>query len=164
MVRRRIEDGAELLARALQEAHAIDRALAERLCDVARQCTDAALRRAVERYVDAARDNVDRTEGLLDRSRAGPGHPALQGLLDEVDDVMDATADPLLRDLALGATVVAIERFETGRHRCLRDWAGRFGHAAAARVAARNGVELDAVREMLDAAVGDLPTPRATAA
>lgn len=150
----RVDDGGGLVVLAAQEAHFVSRFVSEHAPALGRWCTSADLRRALERYIDVSRDNLDRTEAALATlcvTPAGRTSPGVEGLLAGADALCQAVADPDMRDVALQSGLEAVRLFDTWRATTLNAWCTAFRLGEVCAIVQRNLGELEGVRVELAA-------------
>ncbi len=150
-----IKSAEDLLRAAVYETHFIDSFLAERVQSLSRRCESPDLRRAMDRFVDISRDNVDRAEAMLAMLSAPPQTHrslAIQGLVDQIEEDLDAIAVPSLRDVAIDVGFEAVRAFEVWHYGWVRTWAERLGFGAVGDLVTKCTEAMDDVRGDFEAA------------
>ncbi|RAI04575.1 hypothetical protein DLJ53_07985 [Acuticoccus sediminis] len=91
---------------------------------------------------------------------------AINGIVDEAQELMEESADDAVRDAAIAAAAQAVEHYEIARYGTLVSWAETLGHADAASMLSQiRDQEIAADRKLTKLATGTLnAAARGTAA
>jgi ferritin-like metal-binding protein YciE len=95
------------------------------------------LRAAFEEHLDQTRGHLERLERIFDllgKKARGKSCQAMEGLIAEGEDILDADADPMVRDAGLIAAAQRIEHYEMAAYGCLHSWAQQLNNAKAAEL------------------------------
>ena len=103
--------------------------------------TSEELRAALEGRVADTANQIKRLEQVfqsLDKPIQACECEAIEGLIEEAEEVMDEVEDGAVRDAGLIAAVQAIGHYEMARYGTLAAWAMRLGMADAAKLLDQN--------------------------
>jgi ferritin-like metal-binding protein YciE len=127
----------KLLHDHLKDLHSAEAQLARALPKLAKGATSDTLRRAFESHLRQTREQLERLDQIgaaLGLKLTGKKCKAMEGLLDEGKEVLDADGDPAVLDAALIAAAQKAEHYEIAVYGTARALAERLGHADAARL------------------------------
>lgn len=97
----------------------------------------AELKKAFEKHREETLGQVERLEQIFEmmgkRARGEPCE-AIQGLIEEGQEVIEEAEDAKVRDAGILAAAQAIEHYEIARYGTLRTWAEQLGHKDAAKL------------------------------
>lgn len=116
----------KLYTEQLKDLHSAETQLAESLPTMANAATSSELRQAFERHHGQTREHVQRLERLFaDLGEAPGGHTckAMQGLIAESEETVQAHGDPAVKDAALIAAAQRVEHYEIAGYGTARTFA-----------------------------------------
>src|SRR6185312_14722477 len=90
-----------------------------------------ALKQGFETHLNETKNHVKRLEEVFrlhGQEPKGVDCPAIDGIIEEANDVVGETEDKSVRDAALIAAAQAVEHYEMTRYGTLIAWAKRLGH------------------------------------
>src|ERR1700750_3407198 len=88
------------------------------------------LRAAFEKHHDETENHIQRLEQifeLVNKLARGKKCDAIEGILDEGEEIMDEYKDAPALDAGLLAAAQAVEHYEIARYGTLKTWAGELG-------------------------------------
>ena len=103
----------------------------------ARAAQDSRLRAAFEQHRDETEGQVERLNQvfeLLGKRARGKVCPAMDGLAEEGEEIMEEMKGSPALDAGLVGAAQAVEHYEIARYGTLAAWAGRLGMAEAERL------------------------------
>jgi len=127
----------DLYIEQLQDLYDAENQIVKALPKMAKASTSLDLKRAFNDHLEQTRTHVTRLEQVFDQfgSKAkGKTCKAMQGLLEEGEELMDTKADPTVLDAGLIAAAQRVEHYEMAGYGCLRTWAKLIGHQESARL------------------------------
>jgi len=130
----------DLFVHTLRDVYYAESQIMRALPDMIEKAGDPGLKRGLKVHLDETKNHVARIEEVFrmhgDEIR-GVDCPAIDGLLEEADDVTGEVADTRVMDAALIAAAQAIEHYEITRYGALVAWAKQLGRADCASVLQR---------------------------
>ncbi|HEY7157727.1 MAG TPA: ferritin-like domain-containing protein [Gemmataceae bacterium] len=125
----------ELFCEQLRDVFDAEKQLIKALPKMARAATADELRQAFEEHLDQTRGHVERLERVFElfgKKMRGKNCEAMKGLIEEGEDMIDADAEPMVRDAGLIAAAQRVEHYEMAAYGCLQTWARQLGNHEAA--------------------------------
>ena len=105
------------------------------------EATDPQLKAGFETHLEQTKGHIDRVEQVFElhgvKAKA-INCPAIDGILEEADEVSGDIDDRQVRDAALIASAQAVEHYEMTRYGTLIAWARQLGRSDCANVLAKN--------------------------
>ncbi|HEY6755283.1 MAG TPA: ferritin-like domain-containing protein [Pseudolabrys sp.] len=144
----------DLFVHQLQDVYYAERQIAQALPDMIEKATDAGLKRGLETHLGETRNHVKRLEQVFKMHGAeakGVECPAIDGIIEEADDIVGEVDDKNVLDAALIAAAQAVEHYEMIRYGTLIAWAKQLGRADCARILQQNLEEEKAADSKLTA-------------
>jgi ferritin-like metal-binding protein YciE len=144
----------DLFVHQLQDVYYAERQIAQALPDMIEKATDAGLKRGLETHLGETRNHVKRLEQVFKMHGAeakGVECPAIDGIIEEADDIVGEVDDKNVLDAALIAAAQAVEHYEMTRYGTLIAWAKQLGRADCARILQQNLEEEKAADSKLTA-------------
>lgn len=114
----------------LRDLYNAESQLTRALPKMAKAAASPKLAEAFQAHLEETRTHIDRLERIFEDLGASPkGHKceAMQGLISEGQEIIDADADPDVRDAALIAAAQRIEHYEIAGYGCARTYAKMLG-------------------------------------
>jgi ferritin-like metal-binding protein YciE len=127
----------ELFLDTLKDIYYAEKQILKTLPKMAKAATSDKLRTAFEKHHDETEDHVDRLETifeLLGKPARGKKCDAIEGIIDEGKEIMEAYADTPALDAGLLAAAQAVEHYEISRYGTLKAWAAKLNMPQAIRL------------------------------
>jgi ferritin-like metal-binding protein YciE len=127
----------DLFLHTLQDVYYAERKIVQSLPEMIGIATDAQFKDGLETHLVETEGHVKRLEEVFRMVGAKPAAvdcPAIDGILDEADDITGEVDDKDVLDAALIAAAQAVEHYEITRYGTLVAWAKRLGRNDVARV------------------------------
>lgn len=115
--------------------------LIEALPNMAAAATCSDLKQACRAHLEETRSQSARINDMFRLLGEKPGHEkcdAMQGLIDEADEIIALNGDPDVKDAALIAAAQRIEHYEIAGYGCARTFARKLGLTAVADLLQRS--------------------------
>lgn len=125
----------DLFHEELRDMFDAEKQLLKALAKMAKAAAADELRQAFEEHLDQTRGHVERLERvfeLIGKKPRGKSCAAMEGMIDEGADLIDADAEPMVRDAGLIAAAQRVEHYEMAAYGCLRTWAQQLNQREAA--------------------------------
>ena len=150
----------DLFVHTLRDVYYAEIQIVKSLPDMIEKASDPGLKRGFKLHLDETQNHVARLEEVFRMRGAeieGVDCPAIDGILEEADDVAGEVDDKEVMDAALIAAAQAVERYEITRYGSLIAWAKELGRSDCASVLQRTLEEEKAtdkkLTEMAESAV-----------
>ncbi len=147
-----IESMDDLFVHQLQDIYYAENRIVRALPDMISKATSPDLKSAFEAHLGQTKNHVKRVEQVFQMHGVEPKQvdcPAIDGILEEADEVGGEIADKNVLDAALIASAQAVEHYEMTRYGTLIAWAKTLGRADCAQVLQQNLTEERAADEKL---------------
>ena len=121
----------DLFIHQLQDVYYAEKQLVKALPKMAEKATDKQLKQGFLAHLDETRTHVQRLEEVFRMHGAevkAVDCPAIDGIIEEADDVAGEVADKQVLNAALAAAAQAVEHYEIARYGTLIAWAESVGH------------------------------------
>jgi ferritin-like metal-binding protein YciE len=99
--------------------------------------TSPELKNGLQTHLDQTRTHVTRLENVFRMQNIEPGTvkcPAIDGIIDEAEDLSGEVANKGVLDAAIAASAQAVEHYEITRYGTLIAWANELGRADCASI------------------------------
>ena len=119
-----------LFVETLKDIYYAEKQIYKALPKMAKAAESTALRKAFEKHHDETEGQIERLEQifeLLHKPARGKKCDAIEGILDEGEQVMDEYEDTPALDAGLLAAAQAVEHYEIARYGTLKTWADMLG-------------------------------------
>jgi len=119
----------------LADLYSAETQLVQALPKLAGAVSDSDLSQAVNHHLDETRGHVQRLEQAFEQLAVRPPQEtceAMQGLLAEAEQIIDATGDPVVKDVALIAAAQRVEHYEIAAYGTARTLAKQLDHSDVA--------------------------------
>ena len=129
----------ELFVEQLRDMYHAEKQLARALPKMAKAASSDKLRQGLERHKEQTEGQVDRLEQVfdsLDERKRGKRCEAMEGLIEEAQEMIEEIKTPEVRDAALVAAAQKVEHYEIASYGTLRALAEAMGHKDAERLLA----------------------------
>ena len=121
----------------LKDIYYAERKILRALPKMARGAQSPDLRAAFEKHKDETQGHIERLQQVFDligKPARGKTCPAIDGILDEGEETLEAFADSPALDAGLVAAAQAVEHYEIARYGTLCRWAQVMGLKEAAKL------------------------------
>ncbi|HLH89843.1 MAG TPA: DUF892 family protein [Xanthobacteraceae bacterium] len=130
----------DLFVHTLRDVYYAENQIAGALPDMIEKASDVGLKRGFKTHLDETQNHLARLEEVFRMHGVdikGIDCPAIDGIIEEADDVAGEVADKKVMDAALIAAAQAVEHYEITRYGSLIAWAKQLGRADSASVLQR---------------------------
>src|SRR5215472_13908538 len=127
----------DLFLHTLQDIYYAENKIVKSLPDMIANATDAQLKSGLQSHLAETRGHVQRLEQvfqMLGKKATSVDCPAIDGIIDEAEDVSGDVEDKDVLDAAIIAAGQAVEHYEITRYGSLIAWAKRLGRSDVAKV------------------------------
>jgi ferritin-like metal-binding protein YciE len=114
----------------LKDIYYAEKQIYKSLPKMAKSASSDQLRNAFEKHHDETEGHIERLERifeLLGKPARGKKCDAIEGILDEGEEIMDEYKDAPALDAGLLAAAQAVEHYEISRYGTLKSWADKLG-------------------------------------
>jgi len=144
----------DLFVHTLRDMYYAENQIVKALPDMIEKATDAKLKQGFQTHLGETKNQIKRLEQVFKLHGAevmGVDCPAIDGIIEEADDVAGEVDDKNVLDAALIAAAQAVEHYEMTRYGTLIAWAKQMGRADCARLLEQNLQEEKAADSKLTA-------------
>jgi len=144
----------DLFVHQLQDIYYAENQILKALPKMIDKATAPELKAGFEAHLEETRGHVDRLEQVFRQHGAeikGVDCPAIDGIIEEADEVAGDIGDKEVLDAALVASAQAVEHYEMTRYGTLVAWARRLGREDCAALLRQNLDEEKAADQKLTA-------------
>ena len=144
----------DLFVHQLRDIYYAEKQIVKALPDMIEKATDPQLRQAFQSHLGETKNHVKRVEQVFKMHGVdiqGVDCPAIDGIIEEANDVAGEVDDEKVMDAALIAAAQAVEHYETTRYGTLIAWAKQLGRSDCASVLEQNLEEEKAADKKLTA-------------
>lgn len=116
----------EMFEETLKDVYFAENAIIKALPKMAKKAQSEELRTAFEEHLEETKGQVERLEQIfqiLGRKAQGKKCPAIQGLVEETEELMQEAEAPEVRDAGMLGAAQAVEHYEIARYGTLKAWA-----------------------------------------
>ena len=127
----------DLFVHQLKDIYYAEKRIVGALEDMVGKASAGELRQAFEKHLVQTRNHVTRLEQVFQKHGVEPDTtkcPAIDGIIDEADDVSGEVEDKRVLDAALIAAAQAVEHYEIARYGTLVAWANALGRPDCASI------------------------------
>jgi ferritin-like metal-binding protein YciE len=120
----------DLFAHQLEDIYYAEKQLMRTLPDMADKASDDRLKQSLRLHRDETRTHIRRLEHVFDAlgiTMKAIDCPAIEGIIEEAEDVAAEVADKSVLDAALISAAQAVEHYEIARYGSLIAWARQLG-------------------------------------
>ena len=131
----------DLFVHTLRDIYYAENQIVKALPDMIEKATDPQLRQAFQSHLGETKNHVKRVEQVFKMHGVdikGVDCPAIDGIIEEADDVAGEVDNKQVLDAALIAAAQAVEHYETTRYGTLIAWAKQLGRSDCAAVLQQN--------------------------
>src|SRR5262245_35047952 len=122
----------DLFVHTLRDIYYAENQIVKALPDMIERAGDPQLKQGFQAHLRESENHVKRLEqafGLIGQDAKGVDCPAIDGILEEADDVAGEVEDKAVLDAALIAAAQAVEHYEITRYGSLMAWAKQMGRS-----------------------------------
>lgn len=144
----------DLFVHTLQDIYYAENRILKALPDMVKQASDPQLKDAFRSHLEETKNQVERLKEVFRMHGAelkGVDCPAIDGIIEEAEEVASEVADKSVLDAALIAAAQAVEHYEITRYGTLIAWAKMLGRNDCAGVLQRTIDEEKAADKKLSA-------------
>ena len=144
----------DLFVHTLQDIYYAENQITKALPKMIDKATDPELKSGFERHLEQTHNQIKRLEQVFQMHGLEPKAvtcPAINGIIEEANEVAGDVADKDVLDAALVASAQAVEHYEITRYGTLIAWAKRLGREDCAGVLQQNLDEEKATDQTLSA-------------
>jgi len=127
----------ELFHHQLKDLYSAEKQLLEALPKMAKKAHDPKLKAAFEEHLSETEEQKARIEQVCEKLGISPGRmkcKAMEGLIEEGEDMIDENAEPEVKDAGLIAEAQRIEHYEISGYGTAAHYAERLGLADVAKI------------------------------
>jgi ferritin-like metal-binding protein YciE len=131
----------DLFVHTLRDIYYAENQILKALPEMIEKATDAQLKQAFQSHLTETKNQVKRVEQVFQMhgvEAKGLDCPAIDGIIEEADDVAGEIADKEVLNAALAAAAQAVEHYEIARYGTLIAWAKQLGRNDCASVLQKN--------------------------
>jgi len=125
----------DLFVHTLQDIYYAEKQIHKALPDMIEKASNAQLKQGLERHLSETAGQIERLERVFEMhgTRAkGVNCPAIDGIIEEANEIAGDVDDPQVLDAALIAAAQAVEHYEMTRYGTLVAWANELGRSDCA--------------------------------
>jgi ferritin-like metal-binding protein YciE len=144
----------DLFVHTLRDIYYAEKQILKALPDMVEKATDPQLKQGLQNHLRETENHVARVEEVFRMHKVeakGVDCPAIDGIIEEAEDVAGEVEDKQVLDAALIAAAQAVEHYEITRYGTLIAWARQLGREDCASVLQRNLDEEKAADKKLTA-------------
>ena len=149
-----IETMDDLFVHTLRDIYYAENQIVKALPDMIEKATDKQLKQGFQSHLAETKNHVKRLEEVFKMhgvEASGVDCPAIDGIIEEADDVAGEVDDKQVLDAALIAAAQAVEHYEMTRYGTLIAWAKQLGRNDCASLLQKNLDEEKAADKKLTA-------------
>jgi ferritin-like metal-binding protein YciE len=149
-----IESFDDLFLHQLQDIYYAENQITKALPTMIEKATDAQLKKGFQTHLRETEGQIKRLDQvfkMLGKSPKGVDCPAIDGIIEEADEVAGEVADKNVLDAALIASAQAVEHYEMSRYGTLIAWAKLLGRDDAVKLLQQTLNEEEATDKKLTA-------------
>jgi ferritin-like metal-binding protein YciE len=127
----------ELFEETLKDIYYAEKAILKALPKMAKKASSKKLQTAFTKHQKETEKQVDRLDQvfeLLGKRASGKKCPAIDGIIEEAEEVMKEAKDETIRDAAMLAAAQSVEHYEISRYGTLVAWAEKLDMPDAAEL------------------------------
>jgi ferritin-like metal-binding protein YciE len=131
----------DLFVHTLRDIYYAEKQIVEALPDMIEKATDARLKQGFQTHLGETKNHVKRLEQVFKlhgKDAKGVNCPAIDGIIEEANEVAGEVEDKQVLDAALIAAAQAVEHYEMTRYGTLVAWATQLGRSDCAALLRQN--------------------------
>lgn len=144
----------DLFVHGLRDIYYAENQIVKALPDMISKATDPGLKKGFEKHLAETKGQITRLEQVFKQHGveiSGTNCPAIDGIIQETNEVAGEVADKRVLDAALIAAGQAVEHYEISRYGSLIAWAEQLGRSDCAALLRQNLEEEKATDKALSA-------------
>jgi ferritin-like metal-binding protein YciE len=144
----------DLFVHTLRDIYYAEKKIEKALPEIIERATEPSLKQAFQMHLGETKNHVKRVEQVFKMHGVeikGVDCPAIDGIIEEAEDVAGEVDDKRVLDAALIAAAQAVEHYEITRYGTLVAWAKQLGRTDCASVLQQNLDEEKAADQKLNA-------------
>jgi len=121
----------------LRDIYYAEKQIVQTLPDMIEKANDPQLKQGFRAHLTETKTHVARLERVFQmhgKEPSGVDCPAIDGIIEEADEVVGEIEDKTVLDAALIAAAQAVEHYEISRYGTLKQWANQLGMREAVRL------------------------------
>jgi ferritin-like metal-binding protein YciE len=133
----KIENLHDLFVHTLQDIYFAENQIVKALPKMAAKADSKTLKTAFENHLGETKEHIKRLEKVFEivgEKAKGEECPAIEGIIEEADELMSSIKDADTRDAAMIAAAQAVEHYEITRYGTLVSWAKLLKQNEAAKI------------------------------
>ncbi len=142
----------DLFVHTLRDIYYAEKQIEKALPKMIDKAADAGLKAGFEKHLQETKGHIERVEQVFEMhgvKAKAVNCPAIDGILEEADEVSGDIEDKQVLDAGLIASAQAVEHYEMTRYGTLIAWAKQLGRSDCAAVLAKNLAEEKATDKKL---------------
>jgi ferritin-like metal-binding protein YciE len=154
----------ELFLHVMQDIYYAENQIKKALPDMIEKATNRELTAGLKAHLEETEGQISRLEQafeLLNEKPKGTKCPAINGIIDEANELTGEVEDKHVLDAAIVAAAQAVEHYEITRYGTLIAWAGEMEHRAVEKLLTTNLEEEKAADKKLSAIALKKVNPKA---
>lgn len=131
----------DLFVHTLRDIYYAEKQIEKNLPKMIDKATNPLLRQGFEKHLQETKGHIDRVEQVFEMhgvKAKAVNCPAIDGILEEAEEVAGEVDDKQVLDAALIAAAQAVEHYEITRYGTLVEWAKQLGRSDCAAVLEQN--------------------------
>ena len=131
----------DLFMHTLQDIYYAENQITQALPKMIAKANDPQLKQGFQTHLAETKNQIKRLEQvfkLIGQSPKGVNCPAIDGIIEEANEIAGEIADKDVLDAALIASAQAVEHYEMTRYGTLAAWAKQLGHEDCAKLLKQN--------------------------
>ena len=131
----------DLFVHTLRDIYYAEKQIEKNLPKMIDKANNPALRQGFEKHLQETKGHIERVEQVFEMhgvKAKAVNCPAIDGILEEADEIVGEVDDKQVLDAALIAAAQAVEHYEMTRYGTLVEWAKQLGRSDCAAVLQKN--------------------------
>jgi len=127
----------QLFEETVRDIYYAEKKILRALPKMAKKASSPSLAKAFETHIAETEAQVERLEEVFDligKAPRGKTCPAIDGIIEEGEEIMKDAKDDTVRDAGMLAAAQAVEHYEITRYGTLKSWAGKLGMTDAVKL------------------------------
>jgi ferritin-like metal-binding protein YciE len=148
-----VENMDDLFLHTLQDIYYAEHQIEKALPDMVAKASDSELKKGFQTHLKQTRGQIKRLDQAFKKMKQDPKGtkcPAIDGILDEANDIAGDVSDKMVLNAALIGAAQAVEHYEITRYGTLVTWAKTLGRNDVAKLLAANLKEEKATDQKLN--------------
>jgi ferritin-like metal-binding protein YciE len=143
----------DLFLHTLQDIYYAEHQIEKALPNMAAKASDKELKKGFQMHLRQTKGHIKRLDQVFKKLKEKPSGvkcPAIDGIIDEANDIVSDVSDKVVLNAALIAAAQAVEHYEITRYGTLAAWARALGRSDVARLIDANLKEEKATDKKLN--------------